>query len=65
MGNTTKAGTKSYYQDKPLGVLLRELNPHREMDEVGGRDLFFFTVRLKAKSTMPYQTLKGFKFIKN
>lgn len=42
MGNTTKAGTKSYHHDKPLGVLLRELNPHREMDEVGGRDLFFF-----------------------
>jgi len=31
MGNMIKAGTKSYHHDKPQGVLLRELNPHREM----------------------------------
>lgn len=63
MGNTIKAGTKSYHHDKPQGVLLRELNPHREMmREVEG--IFFLAVRFAVNCIYVISNSKGFQIHK-
>lgn len=65
MGNPIKAGTKSYHHDKPLGLLLRELNPQRD-DEVSGWDFlfYFFTVTFAVNCIYAISNSKGFQIHK-